>query len=337
MRSQARIAGFSGGAILNRRVLVTGGSGFIGTNIVQHHLEAGDRVCSLDLVAPKDPRHAPVWQQGDLLDAVQLARLVEQFQPQIVYHMGARTDLLGATVDDYAANTTGVSNMVRVLRQAKPQLAIFASTMLVCRIGYQPQSETDYCPSTVYGESKIAGERIVRAEAGDLPWVIVRPTSIWGPWFGSPYRDFFTAVARNIYVHPKGCRIKRNYGFVLNSVAQLSALAASGGGGLLGRTVYLADYEPIELKDWADRIQRALGTRPVRELPLWVFKTAAKGGDVLKKLGYGIPPMSSYRLNNILTEMIHDTAPLQSVLPALPYSLDQAIRVTSDWLAQHPA
>jgi nucleoside-diphosphate-sugar epimerase len=323
--------------LLTRRVLVTGGSGFIGTNIVQHHLDAGDRVWNVDVAAPKDPGHASVWNRVDLLDAAQLARLVEQIEPQIVYHMGARTDLLGATLNDYAANTIGVSNLVRALRPVKPQLAIFASSMLVCRIGYRPTNETDYCPSTVYGESKIAGERIVRAEAEDFPWVIVRPTSIWGPWFGSPYRDFFTAVSRNLYVHPRGCRIKRNYGFVLNSVAQMSALAASGGGGLLGRTVYLADYVPIELKDWADRIQRALGVRPVRELPLWVFKTAAKGGDLLKKLGYGIPPMSSYRLNNMLTEMTHDTAPLQSVLPTLPYSLDQAIRITSDWLARHPA
>jgi GlcNAc-P-P-Und epimerase len=316
---------------------VTGGSGFIGTNIVQHHLDAADRVWNIDGAAPKDPRHAAAWNRVDLLDAAQLVRLVEQIEPEIVYHMGARTDLLGTTLDDYAANTVGVSNLIRALRSAKPRLAIFASTMLVCKIGYRPQNETDYCPSTVYGESKIATERIVRAEAEDFPWVIVRPTSIWGPWFGSPYRDFFTAVSRNIYVHPKGCRIKRNYGFVLNSVAQLAALAASGGGGLLGRTVYLADYVPIELKDWADRIQRELGVRPVRELPLWVFKAAAKGGDVLKKLGYGIPPMSSYRLNNMLTEMTHDTAPLQSVLPALPYSLDQAIRITSDWLARHPA
>jgi hypothetical protein len=47
--------------------------------------------------------------------------------------------------------------------------------------------------------------------------------------------------------------------------------------------------------------------------------------------------MSSYRLNNMLTEMIHDTSPLQSVLPRLPYSLDQAIDITCEWIRRHPA
>jgi GlcNAc-P-P-Und epimerase len=217
------------------------------------------------------------------------------------------------------------------------RIAVFASSMLVCRIGYRPKDELDYCPSTAYGESKVIGERIVREAAGaKLPWVIVRPTSIWGPWFGSPYRDFFELVRRNLYVHPAGCRIRRNYGFVLNAVAQLGRLAEPGAAHLLGRTVYLADYEPIELKDWADRLQKALASRPVREVPLWVFRAAARCGDVLKRFGYRLPPMSSYRLNNMLTEMLHDTRPLQSVLPRLPYTLDEAIGVTCEWLRKHP-
>jgi nucleoside-diphosphate-sugar epimerase len=317
--------------------MVTGGSGFIGTNIVQHHVDAGDRVWNIDVAAPLDARHQSVWRQVDLLNAPHLTQIVAEAQPDLVYHMGARTDLAGASVADYPANTHGVANLIRAIRDvAKPQLVMFASSMLVCRIGYRPASETDYSPSTPYGESKIEGERIVRKEAEErFPWIILRPTSIWGPWFGSPYRDFFTAVSRGIYVHPKGRRIRRNYGFVLNSVAQMAALAAQGGGALLGQTIYLADYEPIELKDWADRIQRQLGVRPVRELPLWAFKAAAAGGDVLKKFGYSVPPMSSYRLNNMLTEMLHDTAPLQSVLPELPHSLDDATRITRNWLKQH--
>jgi nucleoside-diphosphate-sugar epimerase len=248
--------------------------------------------------------------------------------------MAARTDLDGRSIDDYPANTLGISNLIAALRSSgAARLVIFASTMLVCKIGYRPKSEDDYCPSTAYGESKIEGELRVRREAaGAFPWVILRPTSIWGPWFGPPYRDFFTAVQNGWYVHPRKQRIRRNYGFILNSVHQIDRLVAAGGADLVGRTVYLADYQPIELKAWADSIQRHLGSRPVRELPLPLFRLAARGGDLLLKLGVPRVPISSFRLNNLLTETLHDTTPLEGVVGPLPYDMEHAVAATCDWL-----
>jgi nucleoside-diphosphate-sugar epimerase len=320
------------------RVLVTGGSGFIGTNVVEWYRLRGDQVSSVDTVAPRDPQHVSLWRKVDLTDREALRSVARELDPELVFHLAARTDLLGSSIEDYPANTRGVSTMIETLYELRNlRLAVFASSMLVCRMGYHPSSEMDYCPSTAYGASKVVGEQLVRARAGNsIPWVIVRPTSIWGPWFTAPYRNFFSMVARGLYVHPRGIRVQRKYGFVLNSVAQLAHLAELGGGPLLGRTVYLADYEPIELKDWADRIQQTLKVRPVRELPLWMFRGAAVAGDILKRFGYRLPPMSSYRLNNMLTAMLHDTTPLQSVFPDVPYTLDEAVRITCAWLTSHP-
>lgn len=58
----------------------------------------------------------------------------------------------------------------------------------------------------------------------DLPWVLVRPTSIWGPWFDVPYRNFFLSVARRRYVHPAGKRIHKSFGFVGNITWHLHRL-----------------------------------------------------------------------------------------------------------------
>jgi hypothetical protein len=124
---------------------------------------------------------------------------------------------------------------------------------------------------------------------------------------------------------------------VLNTVFQLDCLAAAGGGALVGRTVYLADYEPIELKYWADTIQRELKVRPVREVPLWVLQMMAKAGDLLKRLGYATPPISSFRLKNMLTEMVLDTSPLRIACGAAPYSMEEGVRITCDWLRREAA
>ena len=52
-----------------RRLLVTGGSGFIGTNLVATALEAGDEVRNLDRNPPLDTRQHPHWRRCDILDA----------------------------------------------------------------------------------------------------------------------------------------------------------------------------------------------------------------------------------------------------------------------------
>ena len=317
------------------RILVTGGSGFIGTNLVEHYWALGNEVVNVDTVPPRNPKHQHLWIRTDLVDKGGLNRVVAEVDPEVVFHMGARTDLLGGSVSEYLANTVGVTNLIEALNAVGGlRLAVFASSMLVCRIGYQPTHSEDYCPTTAYGESKVEGERLVRQHAGvRLPWVIVRPTSIWGPWFREPYRDFFSAVQRGLYLHPKGHRIMRSYGFVLNAVARLARLAELDGGSLVRRTVYLAD-PPIELKHWADTIQEALGARPVREVPIGVLRLIARAGDWAQELGWPTPPLSSFRLNNLLTNMIHDISPWQD-LGAIPYnSLEEGVKLTCQWMAR---
>ena len=93
-------------------VLVTGGSGFIGTNAVQALLDAGRTVANIDVAPPRDPRHRPLWTQVDLVDADAVRAAVAATAPASVMHLGARTDLEGATLEDYAANTTGTANLL---------------------------------------------------------------------------------------------------------------------------------------------------------------------------------------------------------------------------------
>ncbi len=313
---------------------MTGGSGFIGTNLVEHHLARGDEVLNLDIVAPRHPGHTTVWRKTDLLVPHDLQRVVREFSPQVVLHMAARTDLGGRSVADYPANTQGVSHLIDALKQASDlRLVLFASSMLVCRIGYRPSSEVDYQPSTAYGESKIDGEVRVRREIGTaFPWIILRPTSIWGPWFGPPYRDFFEVVAKGLYVHPRGRRIRRNYGFVLNAVHQMTSLVDQRGAGLIGRTIYMGDYEPIELKAWGDQIQCELGSPVIREVPLPLFRAGAKLGDLLKSLGVKNVPMHSFRLNNLLTDCLLDLEPMSQAVGPLPYDMPRAVQVTCAWM-----
>ena len=318
------------------RFFVTGGSGFIGTNLVRSLLDNGHQVLNVDISPPRDPSLNAVWVEGDVRHRHTLSARVKDFRPQFIIHLASRTDLNGRNLADYAANYQGVENIIAAIMSVDTvDRVIFTSSQLVCRTGYIPQGDTDYRPNTLYGESKVMGEKIVREHADHLPaWAIIRPTSIWGPWFDTPYKEFFLSILNAYYVHPRGRRIHKSYGFVGNTVHMIESLITCDPSLMHGRTMYIADYPPLELKHWADQIAVISGKRPPLQVPYALFKMAALFGDLLKKLGWKEPPLTSFRLFNLVSEMVYDTSPIEHICGPLPYSNEEGIKKTIDWLSQ---
>jgi nucleoside-diphosphate-sugar epimerase len=316
------------------RVLITGGSGFIGTNAVEYFI-ARHQVLNLDIVAPINPAHEYYWRKVDLLDANTLLATVSDFNPHIVIHLAARTDLDGRTVDDYPANTIGVSNLLKALVAARSlQRVIFASSMLVCRIGYEPNSDLDFCPANPYGESKVRGELMVRELPPSVPWALVRPTSIWGPWFREPYRNFFDYVLKGRYFHIGDTRVFKTYGYVGNAIYQIQSILDAPASDIDGRVFYLGDSSQYDIREWADAIAHRNGLS-IPQVPLALVRGGAWFGDLLKAFGLRFP-MTSFRLKNMTTENRIDLRPTINLAPNPPFDRDRSIDLTIDWLRQHP-
>ncbi|WP_298755390.1 NAD(P)-dependent oxidoreductase [uncultured Psychroserpens sp.] len=315
---------------MKKKILVTGGSGFIGTNLIEYYKDNYE-VLNLDNTKPRNESHSTYWKDVDILDQEKTIQLFNDFQPHYVLHMAARTDLDGKTLEDYAANTTGVEHIITAINQTPSiEKVIFASSRLVCEIGYNPEDEFDYKPSTIYGESKIIGEQIVRdSKSLDDNWIIVRPTSLWGPWFDIPYKNFFDSIKRKVYVHPKGKNIYKKFGFVGNCVHILDKLLFDKK--LNTQTVYLSDFDTLEVKQWANIISNKFHGHNIKSVPLFVLKTLAVSGDVLKTIGFKSPPITSFRLDNILTNMDYDTTKVEEVVGKLPYDLEEGTTITYNW------
>lgn len=317
---------------MNKRVLVTGGSGFIGTNLVAELLGRGE-VMSIDPLPPRSPDHRKYWRQVDIRDAEKLSRAVADFRPDVVIHLGARTDLRGSSIHDYDANVLGVRNVIRAVRAiGGPVHTIFASSRLVFAIDHRPAHDFDYRPSTPYGESKVRGELIVRKEADEAgTWTIVRPTSIWGPWFGTPYRDFFDMVAAGRYVKFRGRDPLKSFGYVGNAVHELVSFAEADTSLTHGGVFWLSDYEPLRLSTWADLVSDALGRRRPRYVPWGMAVVGAGIGDAAQRMGVGKVPLTSFRLKNLVTEMVYDAASTQALVGPLPYGLEDGVSATVEW------
>lgn len=318
----------------NYRILVTGGSGFIGTNMVQYCIDRHITVLNVDLAEPRNRDHNYCWQKADICDSDGFQAIMKWFLPTHVVHLAARTDLEGKTLDDYRSNIVGVENVIRAINLSDSVIkAVFASSMLVCTPGFIPKDYLSYNPSTVYGASKVKTELIVHEYATTMTcqWNIVRPTSIWGPWFATPYRNFFDLLAENRFFHMNGKNCTKTYGYVGNTVFQIAVLLFEHFDGLHGKTFYLGDNPPIKIADWADEILIELDRPPARVLPFWFFRGSARLGDLLGKMGVRFP-MTSFRLKNMTTDNIVNLDDLYAVTGSLPFTRTEGIRTTLDWL-----
>jgi len=318
------------------RILATGGSGFIGTNLIEYYLSKGEEVINLDIAPPKNPQHKPYWRKVDILDLETLRVEIANFSPSHIINLAAQTSTTdrGRKLEDYATNFRGLRNLMEIARDnSSVERLISTSSMIVCKTGYQPQNEVDYCPDTLYGQSKVLGEKLLR-ETEDLPysWAIVRPTGIWGPWFDVPYKNLFKMISKGLYVHPGDNNVNQSLGFVGNTVCQLDILLQAPGGKVQSKTFYLTDDPPTNMRAWVDLIQKTFKAPRIREVPVWSLKMVAKAGDITKLLGWDVPLLSSSRLKNMLTSFVFDLDPI--INHNLPYELEEAVQVTVNWMCE---
>jgi nucleoside-diphosphate-sugar epimerase len=318
------------------RILLTGSSGFIGGNAMDALLEQGIAVRGVDILPPRAPHHQPHCSRLDILDLAALRAVMDEFAPTEVLHLAAQTNWDRHTDPKkyYAPNVEGVANLVAAIR-ATPSVrrAVFTSSQLVCHVNHRPAHDVDYAPTTIYGESKVETEKIVRAsDGGGVEWCIVRPTTIWGPGMKPHYQRFLNMVRRGLYVHVGKSPLFKSYGYVGNTVHQYLQVLRADADRVHGRVFYVADYEPMSLRAWTDAIQVAFGARKVPTVPEFAARALARVGDCVNAVGFGGFPFNTFRLTNVLTPYVFDLGPIQEVCGPLPYTMDDGVRRMVDWM-----
>ena len=165
------------------RTLVTGGSGFIGTNLVDLLATRTREILNVDVESPPRGEHIPFWSECDVLDIEGLHKQFQGFRPEIVVHLAAKTDTKSKNLRDYRVNTDGTANVLEAVRRISTvSRLIVASTQFTSRPGHIPEHDEDFRPHTAYGESKAIAEKLLREANLQCTWTIIRPTNVWGPW-----------------------------------------------------------------------------------------------------------------------------------------------------------
>ncbi len=167
------------------RVFVTGGTGFVGSHLVDRLMERGDDVTCLVRDPAKAARvfreRAPHTVRGDLTDQRTLRTGCED--AEAVFHVAAVTSAR-SRMEFFATNSEGTRRLTAVVAEVAPHLRRFVYVSSQAASGParrgSPRTESDPLqPVSHYGASKLAGEEAVRSSG--LPWTVIRPAGVYGP------------------------------------------------------------------------------------------------------------------------------------------------------------
>jgi nucleoside-diphosphate-sugar epimerase len=316
------------------KILLTGASGFIGTNAVELFTAAGDTVLNLDPEPPLNPAHRPFWKQIDILDAAAVVAEFARFSPEAVIHLAARTDCDEETTveEGYRVNTDGTRHVLDAIK-ATPGIrrVIITSSQFVCGPGYAPRHDEDFHPVTVYGQSKVITEQLTRAASLPCVWTIVRPTNIWGPWHLRYQREFWRVVAKGWYLHPGGAPVVRCYGYVGNVLRQMRRILDEPAEHVNGQVFYVGD-PPCDIARWATAFSLALRGRKIRKVPRPILAVAGAIGDVISRITGRLFYITSSRYQSMTSDYVVSMDKTFLLLGQPPISLEQGVEETVAWL-----
>jgi nucleoside-diphosphate-sugar epimerase len=268
--------------------LVTGATGFIGTALVRRLRAAGRPVRALARSRKHIAADADVT-VVDLTSGTIPSGTLDGIET--VYHLAAKThDLFAADAADpdyWRVNLEGTQRLLESLLSRSIKRVVFVSS--VKAQAEETTGEIDETqppdPTTAYGRSKLAAERLVLSEAARRGFeaVCLRFPLVYGPGQRGNLVRMIAAIDRGRFPPPPSAGNRRSMLHVENAVEAL--MLAGQHPAAAGQTYTVTDAAPYSTRELYDCIRDGLGKRPVQwAVPAWAFRRLASAGDAARAI-----------------------------------------------------
>ena len=244
-------------------ILVTGGTGFIGTHLLEMLVARGESVRAL--VRIRMPRGSRVRRElpagvetvyGDLESGAGLAEALSG--ADVVIHLAGVTKALRPQ-DYYDGNVRATEQLAHAMTGQGMRLVHVSSLAAIgpATPGAPLAEDAEPHPLTHYGKSKLAAERVVRRLAPDA--VIVRPPVVYGPRDTDVFQ-LLKSISRGLVLEIAGGERWFSAIYVKDLVKGL--LAAARAPRAAGRTYFLAHPEPVSWRQLGASAARIMARTP---------------------------------------------------------------------------
>jgi nucleoside-diphosphate-sugar epimerase len=262
-------------------ILVTGGTGFIGTHLLEKLAAKGAGVRAL-VRRGRAPRSLPAGVEavyGDLASGEGIREALRG--AAVVIHLAGVTKAL-RTADYYAGNVEATRQLARGLADTGTRLVHVSSLAAIgpAEEGVAVEEDAVPHPVTHYGKSKLEAEQVVRELAPDA--VIVRPAVVYGPRDTDVFQ-LLKSISRGLVVEIAGGERWFSAIYVKDLVEGLMAAVASPRAG--GRSYFLAHAKPASWGELGAVAAALMGRRPrIVKLPFAVAHAVGAGAEAWARL-----------------------------------------------------
>ena len=258
---------------MGRNVAVTGGSGYIGSHVVDALLDAG---CAVRVLDPKPPHRADAeWVPVDVLDTGGLTVALDG--AEVIFHLAAIADVNDVLADPTLAievNTLGTARVLEAARRADAGRVVLASTVWVyaATTGDVVDESTPFEPNTdrhLYVTSKIAAEMACR----DYHTLFGRPYTIlrYGIPYGPRMRDncvvaaFMKRCMRGEPLRIDGDGSQHRFFVYVEDLAQAHVRALDDAA--VNETFNIEGAEPVSIREIAESVCELVGSGAIEYGP----------------------------------------------------------------------
>jgi nucleoside-diphosphate-sugar epimerase len=303
---------------MEKTAFVTGGSGFVGRNLIAALRSRGYSVRALarsDGAAAEVARAGGEAIRGELDDEEAVQRGMAG--AGVVFHVAADTRPWGSYAEAYRTNVLGSEHVLAAARAGGvPRLVHVSSEAVLVGRGERAIVNVDESrprakhPTGIYNRTKaLAEERVQSANSAELQTVIIRPRLIWGAGDTSLWLPALTnAVQSRSFRWIGGGHHLTSTTHVANVVEGLILAAERGRG---GEIYFITDGQPIEFRRFVTDL---LGTQSLepgdRSVPLWLALTLASTSEWVWRIfnRKGSPPLTRAIVRTLGEEItVNDT------------------------------
>ena len=286
------------------RVLVTGGAGFIGSEVVRQLCEQDAQVTVLDNFSSGKMEYIEEFDhlnviEGDVCDGNDVSEALKD--QEFVIHMAALPfipDSYYFPQEFFRVNTIGTINILwQSIQTETVENFVHISTSEVYGTAKYVPIDEDHptLPHSTYAVSKLAADRAVFSmhKEHNLPVVIIRPFNSFGPNITQPYiipEIILQLLNGNRTLHLGNVESSRDFTYVTDTARGI--LLALSQEDAIGKTINLGIGEDIKIKDLAFLIAELMGnqieieTDPIRFRPYDVKRLCCSNRKAEKLLGW---------------------------------------------------